>query len=329
LYLLISITKIEILSDIPYINFYYFRCDFHILSDFGSIITTMTAFLEKIGLKDDESFVIGIFQDNMENSTWHYHNNFEISFILEGSGKRIVGDSIEEFQPGDLVFIGRNLPHVWIADKETRAPTNRTLEMVFLQFSTDVVSPQLLMLPEFKFIAKAMALSERGIQIVGQTLNEVSELMLQLPYLKSFDRMLHFFKLMDIIGRSRTNIQLASKEYLKMRFTTGNKRIALIHEYLMNNYREQVDLSQLAGLVNMAEGSLCRFFRTNMGMTVFEYLNQLKVELACKLLMDKDLSILEVCLDSGFNNLSHFNKQFKKINGLPPSEYRDRFKGLN
>ncbi len=289
----------------------------------------MTASLKKIGLKEDESFVIGIFQDNKEKSTWHYHNNFEISFILEGSGKRIVADSIEEFQPGDLVFIGRNLPHVWISDKETRTPSSRSLEMVFLQFTSEIVSPQLLMLPEFQYIAKAMALSERGIQIVGQTLNEVSELMLQLPYLKSFERVLHFFKLMDIIGRSQTNIQLASKEYLKMRFTTGNKRIAIIHEYLMNNYREQIDLSQLAGLVNMAEGSLCRFFRMNMGMTLFEYLNKLKVELACKLLMDKDLSILEVCLDSGFNNLSHFNKQFKKINGLPPSEYRNRFKGLN
>lgn len=289
----------------------------------------MSAFLEKIVVREDESFSIGIFQDNLEKSTWHYHNNFEISFITEGSGKRIVADSIEEFQPGDLVFIGRNLPHVWIADKESTMPSSRTLEMVFLQFTSDVLCPQLLKLPEFKYIAKALTFSERGIHIVDQTLNEVSEIMLQLPYLKSFDRMLHFFKMMDIIGRSETNIQLASKEYLKLRFTTGNKRIATIHEYLMNNYREEVDLKRLASLVNMAEGSLCRFFKMNMGMTLFEYLNQIKVEFACKLLMDKDLSILEICLDSGFNNLSHFNKQFKKTTGATPSEYRKRFKELS
>jgi AraC-like DNA-binding protein len=288
----------------------------------------MSASLEKINVKEDESFFIGIFQDNLEKSTWHYHNNFEISFITEGSGKRIVADSIEEFQPGDLVFIGRNLPHVWITDKETRAPSERTLEMVFLQFTLDVVGSQLLSLHEFKYVAKALALSERGIQIMGQTLNEVSEIMLQLPYLKSFERMLHFFKLMDIIGRSETNVQLASKEYLKMRFTTTNKRIAAIHQYLMNNYREEVNLKKLASLVNMAEGSLCRFFKMHMDMTVFEYLNQIKIEFACKLLMDHDLSITEVCLDSGFNNLSHFNKQFKKTTGLPPSEYRKRYKEL-
>jgi len=288
----------------------------------------MPAFFEKIIEKKDESFYIGIFQDNLEKSTWHYHNNFEISFITEGSGKRIVGDSIEEFQPGDLAFIGPNLPHVWIADKVSQTPSIRTLEMVFLQFTFIVLSSQMLSLPEFIFVKRALDLSERGIQIVGQTLNEVSEIMLQLPYLKSFDRMLNFFKMMDIIGKSKTNVSLASKNYLKLRFTTGNKRIATIHDYLMNNYQEEVNLKKLAALVNMAEGSLCRFFKMNMGITLFEYLNKIKIEFACKLLMDNDLSIMEVCFDSGFNNISHFNKQFKKITGVPPSDYRKRFKGL-
>ena len=284
----------------------------------------MPALFEKLAVKEDESFSIGVFQDNLEKSTWHYHNNFEISFITEGSGKRIVADSIEEFQPGDLAFIGPRLPHVWLADKEVKTLTSRTLEMVFLQFGANVLSSQLLSLPEFCHVSKALEMSERGIQIVDNTLNEVSEIMLQLPYLKSFDRMLHFFRLMDIIGRSRTNKPLASKEFLAKRFTPANKRIGAIHEYLMNNYRRDIDLSELAALVNMAEGSLCRFFKMNMGITLFEYLNQIKTEFACKLLMNKDLSILEVCLDSGFNNISHFNKQFKKNIGLPPSEYRKR-----
>jgi AraC-like DNA-binding protein len=285
----------------------------------------MAALLEKIAPKGITSFYIGIFQDNLDKSSWHYHNNYEISFITEGSGKRIVADSIEEFQPGDMVFIGRNLPHVWIADKAPRNPSNRSLEMVFLQFTMDMLAPQLLALPEFSNVKRAIDFSERGLQIIGPTLNEASEIMLQLPYMKSFERILHFYKMMDIIGRSETNIQLASKEYLRGRFSTNNKRIAAIHEYLMKNYREEVNLKRLAGLVNMAEGSLCRFFRMNMNMTVFEYLNKLKIEFAFKLLMDPDLSITEISIDSGFNNLSHFNKQFRKIAGMTPSEYRKKF----
>lgn len=288
----------------------------------------MSALLEQILLNVDESFFIGIFQDNLEKSTWHYHNNYEISFITEGSGKRIVADLIEDFQPGDLVFLGKNLPHVWIADKGQGIWSNRTLEMVFLQFTEKVLCSQLLALPEFSHVAKALSLSEQGIHIVGQTLNEVSELMLQMPYLKGFERMLHFFKMMDIIGKSDSLIRLASKEYLITRFSSQNKRIATIHEYLMNNYREEVDLERLAEMVNMAEGSLCRFFKQNMGLTIFEYLNKIKVEFACKLLMDNGLSILDVCLDSGFNNLSHFNKQFRKSTGVTPSVYRTRFKEI-
>jgi len=289
----------------------------------------LAALFEKIVVGDDESFFIGIFQDNLEKISWHYHNNYEISFITEGSGKRIVGDSIEEFQPGDLVFIGRSLPHVWIADKEERTPTNRTLEMVFLQFTVEVLNSQILNLPEFKNVSKALMLSERGIQVVGQTLNEVSELMLQMPYLKGFERMLHFFKIMDIIGGSDTNIQLASNDYLKTRFKTGSKRIATIHEYLMNNYTDEINLDKISNLVNMAKGSVCRFFKENVGLTIFECLNKIKVEFACKLLMNQDLGMLDVCMDSGFNNLSHFNKQFRKITGLTPTDYRKLFLKLS
>lgn len=200
--------------------------------------------------------------------------------------------------------------------------------MVYLQFNSNVLGQQLLSLPEFENVKRALDFSERGIQILGQTLNEVSELMLQMPYLKGFERYLHFLKIMDIIGKSDSLIHLASPEYLKSRFRTGNKRIERIHEYLMNNYKEEINLEKLADLVSLAEGSLCRFFKQNVGITLFEYLNKIKVEFACKLLMDPDLSVFEVCLDSGFNNLSHFNKQFRKITGVPPLEYRKRFKGL-
>jgi AraC-like DNA-binding protein len=134
---------------------------------------------------------------------------------------------------------------------------------------------------------------------------------------------------MDIIGQSNSLVHLASKDYMKTRFTSNNKRIAAIHNYLMKNYREEINLEKIAETVNMAEGSLCRFFKQNMGTTIFEYLNKIKVEFACKLLMNMDLNIVDVCLDSGFNNLSHFNKQFRKTTGVTPTEYRKRFVNLS
>lgn len=288
----------------------------------------MIASLENIVLEKGSSFYIGIFQDNLEKSTWHYHNKYEISFITEGSGKRIVADSIEEFHPGDLIFIGKKLPHVWIADKDTSTPSGRTLETVYLQFADDVLPSELLALPEFENVKRALRLAERGMKIVGDTLNEVSRIMLQLPYMKHFERVINFYNIMDIIGKSESSELLTSEEYLKKRFTTSSKRIAMIHEYLMNNYKEEIDLEKLAELVSLAKGSLCRLFKAEMGCTIFEYLNKIKVDYACNLLMDEDHSVVDVSFDSGFNNLSHFNKQFKKQTKLTPSQYRKQFRNL-
>ncbi len=288
----------------------------------------MIASLENIVLEKGSSFYIGIFQDNLEKSTWHYHNKYEISFITEGSGKRIVADSIEEFHPGDLIFIGKKLPHVWIADKDTSTPSGRTLETVYLQFADDVLPSELLALPEFENVKRALRLAERGMKIVGDTLNEVSRIMLQLPYMKHFERVINFYNIMDIIGKSESVELLTSEEYLKKRFTTSSKRIAMIHEYLMNNYKEEIDLEKLAELVSLAKGSLCRLFKAEMGCTIFEYLNKIKVDYACNLLMDEDHSVVDVSFDSGFNNLSHFNKQFKKQTKLTPSQYRKQFRNL-
>lgn len=288
----------------------------------------MPASFENIVPEVGSSFYIGIFQDNLESTSWHYHNKYEINFITEGSGKRIVADSIEEFHPGDMIFIGKRLPHVWIADKDI-TPSGRTLETVFLQFDDNVLPSELLLLPEYKNVNRALRLAKHGMKINGETLNAVSEIMLQMPYMNHFERIIHFYKVMDIIGNSQSLQLLSSDEYLQKQFSSGSKRIAAIHEYLMNHYKEDIDLEILAGLTHMAKGSLCRFFKAQMGMTIFEYLNKIKVEYACNLLLDVDHSVLDVCFESGFNNLSHFNKQFKKVKKLTPSNYRKQFGSLS
>ncbi|MDR1722745.1 MAG: AraC family transcriptional regulator [Tannerella sp.] len=275
---------------------------------------------------NETSFYIGVFQDNLEQTSWHYHNSYEIHFILEGSGKRIVGDSMEEFHPGDLVFIGKNLPHVWIADREHVDVSRRMLESVFLQFTPEILIGEQLELPEFKYVTRALSLSERGMQIKGDTLNVISELLLQMPYMNAFDRMIFFYTILDRIGRCENFKPLVGKEYMKTRFTPQNKRIATIHDYMMNNYKDDINLHVLAEKVSMAEGSLCRFFKSNTGMTLFEYLNKIKINFACKLLMNRELSILDVCLDSGYNNISHFNKQFRRFIGCSPDKFRKRYK---
>jgi len=273
----------------------------------------------------DAALRVGIFQDNLESINWHYHSYYEISFITEGTGKRFVADSMDEFQPGDLVFVGPNIPHTWVVDKEQYTTGKRKLEMVYVQFSDASLGKEMLSLNEFANAEKALSLATRGIRIVGNTLDQASNLMLQMPYATHFERYILFLEILNMIGKSEELVLLASKEYINTRFHTDNQRIQTIYKFLMEHYREEIDLERIASLVNLAPGSLCRFFKKQAGKTIFEYLNIIKVDFACKLLMNDGLSVADVAYDSGFNNLSHFNKQFREITGVTPLKYRQRF----
>jgi len=283
----------------------------------------MKELLEEIKLNPEESFFIGIFQDHIDKSYWHYHQEFELSFITEGSGQRIIGDSTEVFHPGDLIFIGPRIPHVWYPDaRHRRQHSGRTLESVYMLFNQDILPASLTSLPEFKNIRNAIKLSERGVQITGETLNEVSRIMLQLPYMSNMNRLMLFYEIMDIIGRSDSFTYLASEDYVKTKFETTNNRINNIHEFLMKNYQNDIDLKEVAEIAHMAPASVCRFFKNTTGLTIFEYLNKIKIDYSCQLLLNTDLNILDISYDCGFNNLSHFNKQFKKFTGNTPTQYR-------
>lgn len=283
----------------------------------------MKELLEQIKLNPKESFFIGIFQDHIDQSRWHYHQEFELSFITEGSGSRIVGDFVEEFHPGDLIFIGPRIPHVWFSETPVlNQHSGRTLESVYLLFNHEILPDGLTSLPEFTHVNHAIKLSERGMRITGDTLNQVSRIMLQLPYLNSMKRLMLFYEIMDIIGQSQNFTFLASEDYVKTRFNSSNLRVKNIHEFLMLNYREEINLEEIAAIVHMAPASACRFFKSSTGLTIFEYLNKIKIDYACKLLLNTDLNIVDISYDCGFNNLSHFNKQFRKFLGKTPSEFR-------
>ena len=279
--------------------------------------------LEEIKLNPKESYYIGIFQDHIDKSHWHYHQEFELSFITEGSGKRIVGDSIEEFHPGDLIFIGPRIPHVWLSEESPlRQHSGRTLESVFMLFNNEILPAGLTLLPEFEYVRKAINLSERGIRITGDTLNDVSRIMLQLPYMNNMKRLMFFYEIMDLIGRSDSFSFLASAQYVKTKFETTNTRVNKIHEFLMKNYQNEIDLDEVANIVHMAPASVCRFFKSSTGLTVFEYLNKIKIDYSCQLLLNTDQNIVDISYDCGFNNLSHFNKQFRKFIEKTPTQFR-------
>ena len=274
-------------------------------------------------MNSSSSIQSGVFQQSFDKREWHYHDSYELIMISEGTGQRIVGDTMEEFKPGDLVFLGRRLPHLWISDPIKIDPgSDKCVESIFVQFEESFLDMKMIALSEFELVRKAIERSARGIVILGKSRDRISELMMQVPYLNGFEQILNTLSILNEIGKTDEFIYLTSEKYPMAVKLHGSERIRVIRNYFMQNYQQQIDLNNIAQLVNMQPASLCRFFKGETGQTLTEYINRMRIDLASKMLMNKTLKIEEIAFECGFNTISYFNRQFKKITGTTPLLYQ-------
>lgn len=265
----------------------------------------------------------GVFQQSFDQHEWHYHDSYELIMISEGTGQRIVGDKMENFKPGDLVFLGRRLPHLWISDPIKIDPgSDKCVESIFVQFEESFLDMKMIALREFESVRKAIERSARGVVILGKSRNQIAELMMQVPYLNGFEQILNTLSILDEIGRSEELSYLTSEKYPMTTKLHRSERVRTIRNYFMQNYQQQVDLALIAELVNMQPASLCRFFKSETGQTLTEYINRMRIDLASKMLMNKTLKVEAIAFECGFNTISYFNRQFKKITGTTPLIYQ-------
>lgn len=273
----------------------------------------------------EASIHVGVFQQSFDRRDWQYNDHYELIMISEGTGQRIVGDKVERFQPGDLVFLGRNLPHLWISDPVAIDPgSDRNVESIFVRFKLPFVEHSMMGLPEFANVRKAIDRSARGCEITGNTRNSIAALMMQLPYLDQFEQIINLFTILNLTGKSTDIRYLSSEKYPDSSQLASVKRIRLVQEYLMKNLQNSIVLRELAELTNMQEASLCRLFKKETGQTITNYLNCLRIELATKMLMNPNLKVEEIAFECGYNTISFFNRQFKKHTGMAPLGYRSK-----
>jgi AraC-like DNA-binding protein len=267
----------------------------------------------------------GVFQQSFDKREWHYHDSYELIMISEGTGQRIVGDQMSGFEPGDLLFMGRNLPHLWISDPVHIDPgSDRCVETIFVQFEDSLFNDQMIHLPEFAHVRAAIEKSSRGCSILGKTRDVISGLMMQVPYLDGFGQIINLLTILNEIGQSSAIHFLASEQYSNPVQITASKRVQTIRNHCIKNHQQPVNLNELANMVSMQPASLCRMFKQETGLTITEYQNRVRIDLASKMLMNGALKIEEIAYECGYNTISFFNRQFKKIHGISPNIYRKR-----
>ena len=252
---------------------------------------------------------------------WHFHPEYEIHHVVATSGHYFVGDFIGNFEPGNLVLTGPNLPHNWVSDVtvDTKVP----LRSRVLQFTEEFIADAMALLPELSACQDLLETSRRGALFSAATAELAAPLLAELVTAQGIRRIEAFLGLLGVLSRADVTT-LTSASYLPDPsgfMSTGiNEALAYINANLTEQFSE-ADLAEIAGL---SASAFSRSFRRHTGQALVKYVNRLRINLACQLLMGpSEMKITDVCFSSGFNNISNFNRQFQVQKGMTPSRFRE------
>ena len=253
----------------------------------------------------------------------HSHINFELNYIVSGWGTRIIGDNIESFVSGDLVLIGPDLPHCW----EVKGVAQGAVpECITIHFHENFLGQKLVNSPELEPMYDLFKQSILGIQFFGEEVFDVSYVLNKMLNANALRKLIFLLEIFEILIRTNDRRVLARPGYVNDVNNSDNKRLKLVYEFLMVNFSKKIKLEEVAQLCCMSPSAFCRFFDRATGKTLFEYLKEVRIGYACKLFQNSGLNVSDICYQTGFNNLAHFNNQFKEICGLTPGQYKKNYK---
>jgi len=270
----------------------------------------------------DKSFIVFNEKGSHFPCPWHYHPEFEFVLVNRSTGKRMVGDHIGYFEAGDLVLMGPELPHVWVNDNiYLEKKHHEAADATVIHFTSDFIGQDIFRIPEFSSLIEILNLSSRGIHIKGKESKFIADIMNNMIFESGLKRLASIFEIFDIICSMRDYDLLASPNFNANK-TSVNNRHSRINNYILRNYHKPITLKEVADEANMATTTFCNFFKEQYRMTFVEYVTQIRIGHFCKLISEDDKSILEAAYICGFNSIANFNRQFKKIKGMSPSEFK-------
>ncbi len=275
--------------------------------------------LQKVELDFGSSMLYSRFTSRNPNAQayWHYHPEVEIVFIEKGFGNRYVGNHTSRFEDGDLILLGPNVPHFGY-----EFGIHGVHEEVVVQFNQEIITASKTLLPEMSSINDLIKRAKSGISFYGETKTKIGEELLLMDSQNPFDRMQSLFRILQFLSES-DECKILNADGITLIIKNQNEdRINKVFQYVEENYDSEITLDVISQLASMTVPAFCRYFKKNTKKTFTQFVNDFRIKQAIKLLAQGDRSIAEIANEVGFNNFSHFNKQFKRVTGQAPSKYK-------
>jgi AraC-like DNA-binding protein/mannose-6-phosphate isomerase-like protein (cupin superfamily) len=284
----------------------------------------MKALYEKVAIPEEHSLLVKHLRLNAFGSLWHYHPEYELTYIIESSGKRFVGDHVTNFEAGDLVLIGPNLPHFWRNDDDRL--DEPPAEAIVVQFQPSFDEMLLAAFPESKPVRQLLHRAHHGLCFCPEMTARVAARLRNLPEQDGMVQVLSLLGILNDLATDQDSVLLASDSYQLSVSEAETERMKRVLEYVLKHFREEIRIDQIASVAGMAPAAFCRYFRKRTNKSFVEYLNELRISHARKLLSYDDLSVGQVGLECGFNNISHFHRLFKQQTGTTPLRYQTTYR---
>lgn len=283
----------------------------------------MKALFEKITISEQNSLLVRRFQKPHFDVPWHYHPEYELTYIARGDGRRFVGDHVESFVTGDLVLIGPDMPHFWRSDEEYyNDKSTLEAEWVVVQFPLAFREDVLANLPEANTVTALLDRARYGLRFSAEASARMAQEITALITQSGLKQVLSVLNILDQLSADRDVQLLASDGYQLAPGTAETERMKRVLEFILNHFREEIRVEQIASVAGLAPAAFCRYFKKRTRKSFVEYLNELRISHARKLLTNADLSVGQAGLECGFNNVSHFHRQFKLHTGMTPLRYQ-------
>jgi AraC-like DNA-binding protein len=260
------------------------------------------------------------------NSIWHYHEELELIYFKQGEGTQFIGDNISRFKSGDVALVGANLPHYWRFDENYFDTNGKMADVYVIHFNSHFLGERFLQVPENRELKKLISNSARGLQIQSPQLNDIIALMIATVEESTSKRLLLLLEVLSKISSANSTLSPIASLGSKYHYVREEQdQIQDIYNYTLNNYRKKISLQEIAEVAKVSPNTFCRFFKSRSKKNYTDFVNEIRVGQACKLLIENKLRVNEVCFESGFNNFASFHKCFKKVTGKSPLHYQKAF----